>query len=99
MARILEKNRSVRLRFPLTMMMDEGSEVHTPQFRRRTKMSRKTCLSVLFVAACLMARGQAKAQEFVHGHYRHSHYHLGASYVRPHFRTYADGSFYNNWST
>ncbi|HUY36477.1 MAG TPA: hypothetical protein VMV69_27320 [Pirellulales bacterium] len=62
-------------------------------------MSRKTCVSVVFAAACLMACGQAKAQEFVHGHYQHSHYHPGASYVQPHYRSHADGNFYNNWST
>lgn len=61
-------------------------------------MLRKVCLSLAIVAASMFAANDAKAQEFVSGHYRHNAY-GGYSYVRPHYRTHADTSFYNNWST
>jgi hypothetical protein len=61
-------------------------------------MSRKACLSVAVVAISLFAAGAAGAQEFVSGHYRHN-FNGSYSSVRPHYRTHADTSFYNNWST
>lgn len=50
------------------------------------------------LVASILAAGEASAQEYVSGHYRHNAY-SGYSYVRPHYRTHADTSFYNNWST
>jgi len=61
-------------------------------------MLRKTCLSLAVVAASLFAAGEANAQVSVSGHYRHNIY-GGYSNVRPHYRTHADTSFYNNWSS
>ena len=61
-------------------------------------MLRKACLSLAVVAASLFAAGEANAQVSVSGHYRNNAY-GGLSYVRPHYRTHADTSFYNNWST
>ena len=61
-------------------------------------MLRKVSLSMAIVAASLFVAGEAGAQEFVSGHYRHNA-NGGLSYVRPHYRTHADTSFYNNWST
>jgi hypothetical protein len=55
-------------------------------------------LSLAVVAASLFAAGEANAQVSVSGHYRHNA-NGSYSYVRPHVRTDADGSFYNNWST
>jgi hypothetical protein len=61
-------------------------------------MLRKTCLSLTVAAASLFAVCEANAQVSVSGHYRHNA--SGTySYVRPHYRTHADTSFYNNWST
>ena len=61
-------------------------------------MLRKTCLTLAIVAVCFLAGSESNAQEFVSGHYRHNAY-GGYSYVRPHYRTHADNSFYNTWST
>jgi hypothetical protein len=65
----------------------------------------RACLSLVLAASFVVAcgatgvgGGSAEAQEFVSGHYRHNHY-GGLSYVQPHYRTHADGNFYNNWST
>ena len=61
-------------------------------------MLRKVCLSLAVVAASIVAAGEASAQEFVSGHYRHNAY-GGSSYVRPHYRTHADTSFYTRTRT
>ena len=61
-------------------------------------MLRKTYLSLAMVAASLFAAGELHAQQSVSGHYRHNA-NGSFSFVRPHYRTHADTSFYNNWST
>ncbi|HET6882743.1 MAG TPA: hypothetical protein VFI31_21425 [Pirellulales bacterium] len=61
-------------------------------------MLRNACLSLAVVVASMFAAGEANAQVGVSGHYRHNA-NGGFSYVRPHVRTHADTSFYNNWST
>jgi hypothetical protein len=81
------------------MMTGKIAQVNHPtQERRRREMLRKACLSLAIVAASLFAGREASAQEFVSGHYRHNT-NGSYSYVRPHYRTHADTSFYNNWST
>jgi len=62
-------------------------------------MLRRACFSLAILAASFVAAGHADAQEFVSGHYRHNPYGGGYTYVQPHYRTHADSSFYNNWST
>ena len=57
-------------------------------------MFKKVLLFAAFVTATLFVGGQAEAQVYVRGHYR-----LNGSYVRPHYRSYPDQSFSNNWST
>jgi hypothetical protein len=58
----------------------------------------KACFSLAVLAASFAAAGEAHAQVSVSGHYRQNP--SGTySYVRPHYRTHADTSFYNNWST
>jgi hypothetical protein len=61
-------------------------------------MLRRAFFSLAVLMASIMATSEANAQVPVSGHYRHNAY-GGLSYVRPHYRTHADTSFYNNWST
>lgn len=61
-------------------------------------MLRRIGLTLALVTGMFCLAADAQAQQFVSGHYRHNHY-GGYSYVQPHYRTYADGNFYNNWST
>lgn len=61
-------------------------------------MLRRIGLTLALVTGMFCLAGDAQAQQIVSGHYRHNHY-GGYSYVQPHYRSYADGNFYNNWST
>jgi len=54
----------------------------------------KHCLMSLVLAAAALTAGTAQADVYVRGHYRTS-----GTYVAPHYRSNADGYFYNNWST
>lgn len=51
--------------------------------------------SILLAAAVVLtASSAAEAQTYVRGYYRSN-----GTYVAPHYRSYQDGNFYNNWST
>ncbi len=50
------------------------------------------CLAIIF--ASTLGTHQAKAGDRVRGYYRS----IG-TYVPMHYRSHADGNFYNNWST
>jgi hypothetical protein len=50
---------------------------------------------VVVLGACAMFSAQhAKGDDYVRGYYRSN-----GTYVAPHYRSTADGNFYNNWST
>ena len=55
-------------------------------------MFKKILLAVFCV--CAVFGGEASADDYVRGYYRSN-----GTYVAPHYRSHADGNFYNNWST
>jgi hypothetical protein len=57
-------------------------------------MVKKILLAALTVAGALLGVQKAQAQVHVQGHYRSN-----GTYVAPHYRTYPDHNFNNNWST
>lgn len=61
-------------------------------------MLRRIGLTLALATGMFCLTGDAQAQQFVSGHYRYNPS-GGFSYVQPYYRSYADGNFYNNWST
>ncbi len=57
-------------------------------------MVKKVVLMAALVAGILLGEQVASAQVHVRGHYRSN-----GHYVQPHYRTYPDHNFHNNWST
>jgi hypothetical protein len=57
-------------------------------------MLKKVIVCVAVTFAGLGAVRDAAAADWVRGYYRSS-----GTYVQPHYRSHADGNFYNNWST
>ncbi|MAT67951.1 MAG: hypothetical protein CMJ58_00325 [Planctomycetaceae bacterium] len=56
-------------------------------------MSKIAFLAVFF-GAYIFANGHASADTWVRGYFRSN-----GTYVQSHYRSDADGNFYNNWST
>ncbi len=57
-------------------------------------MLKKILLGAFVAVACFAATSDADAQTYVRGYYRSN-----GTYVQPHYRSYRDNNFYNNWST
>ena len=57
-------------------------------------MFKKMILSLVVAVAGLVVVGESQADQYVHGHFRSN-----GTYVQPYFRTNADFSVYNNYST
>lgn len=57
-------------------------------------MLRKMALFLVVLAAGTVASQDANAADYVRGYLRSS-----GTYVAPHYRSSADGNFYNNWGT
>ncbi len=57
-------------------------------------MFKKLLLGAVAAIACLATASESEAQTYVRGYYRSN-----GSYVQPHYRSYRDNNFYNNWST
>lgn len=57
-------------------------------------MAKQILAAVVVMATAVLAARPAHADDWVRGYYRSS-----GTYVQPHYRSGADGNFYNNWST
>jgi hypothetical protein len=57
-------------------------------------MMKQVLVAIALTAVSLFAVPSAGADDWVRGYYRSS-----GTYVQPHYRSNADGNFYDNWST